>query len=158
MVKGTRMPEFPYGEIFPPQYMNLFDQVLLGELGPSQMCITEDVLRNLAQYRPRIPRLGWESNEYSSCSGGSRHRRTVLCVVRRRHGWHVNRRFFEEWKGGIPHDLCYAFNNHLATFPSRESAIDAAEIFSAGQHWEVAPLVWVNREGEWRFGGPNLIL
>ena len=51
------------------------------------------------------------------------------------------------------YDLCLAFGNYVVLFPSRQSGIDAAEVFSSGQHWNVAPLVWADRNGNWRTGG-----
>jgi hypothetical protein len=152
MVKGKNMSQFPHGEVFEPE-RNMYG----APVGPSQMCVTEEILKKIAKRHLHLPRLEWEYGKSWRCSGKSRSGRTILTVRLRNHGWRVYRRFFEEWKGGIPYDLCYAFSYVAAVFPSDRSAIHAAELFSLGQNWEVAPLVWVNRQGEWRFGGANLI-
>ena len=147
--------QFAYGEVFPPQPL-VFQ--LPGEVGREQMCITQDVLTRLSRARQHAPRLTWERGEQHCSSGKARHRRTVLSAVRYRHGWRVFRIFFHEWKGGIPYDLCHALNDRAVLFPDSDSAMDAAEVFSFGQHWDVAPLVWLNRQGQSMYGEPRLLL
>jgi hypothetical protein len=154
---GSAMSQqFPYGQLFPSQRDLRY--LLTGELGSNQMCIFEDHLTKLDECRPQVPRLVWERDERHCHSGKTRHGRTVLSVVRYNHGWRVFRYFFEECRTGIPYDLCYALNDHAVLFPSSETAIDAAEVFSFGQYWNVAPLAWMNNEGQYRFGEPTLLL
>jgi hypothetical protein len=147
---------FTFGEVLPAQ--STLAYFITGEVGRKQMCITNDLLPKLARVRTSVPRLVWKQDQHHCFSGETRHGMRVLSAVRYKYGWRVFRRFFDECNAGIPFDLCYAIADHAALFPSSESAMDAAEIFSYGQYWDVAPLVWVNDRGEYRNGDPNLLL
>jgi len=147
--------QFLYGEVFPPQPL-VFQ--IPGEVGREQMCITQEALTNLSHARQHVPRLSCERDERHCFSGKTRHCRTVLSVVRYSRGWRVFRRFFDEWTGGIPYDLCHVLSDHAILLPTSDSAIDAAEVFSFGQHWDVVPLVWLNDQGQSQYGEPRLLL
>jgi hypothetical protein len=149
------MNNFSYGGVLPPE-LGLFEFVT-HEPGRAQMCVTETVLEKIAACRPHIPNLTWECEQNRCCSGMSRLGRTVMSVTRWKAGWRIVRCFFDEWAGGIPHDLCWMLNDHVVVFPDAKSAIDAAEIFSDGPHCEVAPLAWITHDGRMRFGGPSLL-
>jgi hypothetical protein len=145
--------EFPYGEVFPPEPSGL--HFLTGQPRRKQMCITSDVLPKLAQVRPGVPRLTWKQRSRDVFTVENQHGR-VLSVIRFSEGWRAFRRFFGECTGDMRFDLCYALCDHAAVFPCSVSAIDAAEIFSFGQYWDVVPLIWVNPQGGYRCEEPIL--
>jgi hypothetical protein len=143
--------EFPYGEVFPPEPSGL--HFLTGEPRRKQMCITSDLLPKLARVRPEVPRLAWQQHSRHVFSVEFQQGR-ALSVIRFSQGWRAFRRFFDEGSADMRFDLCYALSDNAATFPCSVSAIDAAEIFSFAQYWDVVPLVWVNARGEYRCEDP----
>jgi hypothetical protein len=85
--------------------------------------------------------------------GGPRDRIEAIVFLRFQDCWRVSWTFFNEWKNGIPHDLCFLLNNCAVLFPSRETAMMAAEIFSTGQHMDIAPFAWKSYSNQIKFGG-----
>lgn len=148
---------FPYGQVFPPEPSAA--DFLAGVAGHKQMCITSDLLPKLARVRPEVPKLTWlQDHPRRRFSGKTQHGTDTLSVFQYDRGWRAFRRFFDECREGIRYELCYVLCDNVALFPCSSSAIDAAEIFSFGQYWDVAPLVWVSRRGDYRSGEPELLL
>jgi hypothetical protein len=136
------MDQFPYGKIIGTDCWSL---------GSSIMCVDKDELQRFEHGADLpAPKVGRAYNVLldrpPNCAG------LVSLVVNRRHdvGWHA--RLVDGVMGtGKLHYLCYALTTHPVVFPSAAEAKIAAKIFSSGQHWEVATLVWVNEAGDYWF-------
>jgi hypothetical protein len=139
---------FEHSKLLEPE-QTLFDY-LWDQPGRRQLCVSEDELQKIDNLRPHISRLSWIA-QYRSYHSDRHKRVTVMIVSRWRYGWRVSRRFFDTKGYSFPLDLCYLGADAAVVFPSSAAAINAAEIFSSGQHWDVAPFVWINTTGEFRF-------
>jgi hypothetical protein len=121
------MSEFPYGEILP--------------LEGNMMCVTGGQLINIFSRRPYL-RLKWMRRRWPYTTRKIGHREIVLKILPCKSAWWRVRLFYS-FDGFC--DLCFAFTNCTAIFPTLLSAGTAAEIFASGQNWEVAPLVWQDK-------------
>jgi hypothetical protein len=139
---------FPYGQLFDPEPD--LREIWFGIPNTrAQMCVTESDLRNIAQHCPEVKLLRWDRRKY--CHLGKA-RGLDISIFRWPRGWRVVRRFRDRTpEAGIPYDLCYAFTDRAVIFPTSSSAEAAAEIFSAGERWNVATMVWINDNGAWKF-------
>ncbi len=136
------MSTFPYGEILPPQ------PSASGSPGQNTMCVSRNTLDRIAAFKSSVPQLTWDHGGRFSFHRGRIHIKVLHWDWQ---WWRV--RILDEKEE--PHDLGLAFTRRVLLFPSRYCAIDAAEVFSSGQHAKVAPVVWENRAGGWRFGLPT---
>jgi hypothetical protein len=141
------MTPFPFGKILPPE------KAYYGKFGRGLLCVTEECLEKIAERSAKIRRLRWDDYVGRCWCAIRRTRRgevVLKAILWDWGGWRV--RLFDERKGE-PHDLCFAFTPRAALFPSPQSAMKAAEVFSSGQYWEVERLVWMDQEDNWHFRG-----
>src|SRR3954451_11416485 len=132
------MSEFPYGEVLPPE-------ASFGTPQRSMLCITGHQQVKIFSRRPYL-RLKWKCfAKWGFTTRKIGRRGIILKILLCESGWWRVRLFDNEgfW------DLCFVFTDHAAIFPSAYTAIAAAEIFTSGQHWEVANLVWQDENGGW---------
>jgi hypothetical protein len=140
---------FPYGELLPPERMLPYG------LNRSGFCVTKEELERIEKaYSRDFAWLTWKCLR-------------IMCYAQRRTGagmvllkalpWDWGWWRVRLWDGseGDPSDLCFVFTNHSVLFPSFDSAIAAATIFSSGQHWEIAPLAWMDQNETCRFVQPR---
>jgi hypothetical protein len=145
--------QFPYGEIITPERDVIGNY--LEETGRTQMCIDQDLRDRLMQYENSIHLSSWKRGPWV-CSKYPK--RDITRVSRTLHGWRAMHRFpipgaLRTWYTRR-YPLGYAFTDLPVLFPCAVSAMIAAEIFSAGQHWEVGPLAWIHPAGVWRLVEP----
>jgi hypothetical protein len=137
------MNKFPYGEIFDTDRWSLGSRI---------MCVDKAALQRIVEHDDDLPQLEWQ--ELTDCCWTERRSNSglVSLVINRRHdiGWHARISVGGMASGNL-HYLCYALTINPVVFPSAKLAKIAAEIFSSGQHWEVAPMVWVGEEGDYWF-------
>jgi hypothetical protein len=138
------MSDFPYGELLPPA-PNGF--------GPPcpRMCITRELLGKILNRRPRL-RLKWKWRlkcGYATRKFGHREL-TIKVLLCKSTGWWHARLFTDEdpWSGEFC-DLSFALTPCWAIFPTAYTASIAAELFASGQNWDVAPLVWQDKNGDY---------
>jgi hypothetical protein len=137
------MIKFPYGKILPPLHGQLGT---FGAPGQNTICIPKDMLNKITRRSKNVPRLEWEHGGRFSFHNDD----AVVKVLRWDWDWWRVRVFdgFDEF-----HDLCLAFSDRVVLFPSRESAVLAAEVLASTQPPDLASLVWIDRQGSWRSRG-----
>jgi hypothetical protein len=135
---------FPYGQILPPQFR-------FGALERGGYCVTKEELDRIEKHPLSVPESTWVLRR-RYCSGQRRTCRGIIVLKALLWDceWWWRVRLFDELTEEYS-DLCVAFTEYAAVFPSHTSAIAAAELFCSGHHWESAPFVWMDRKNEWRF-------
>jgi hypothetical protein len=141
------MTSFPFGQTLPPE------KASFGALSRRLYCVTQEFLGQLAQAARRRRGLTWKNfwGPHWSATRRTIRGELVLKVLYCDSGW-WRVRLFEEDNGEL-HDLCLAFTDCAALFPSAHSAKQAGEIFSSDQNWNVGMFVWVDQDDEWYFAG-----
>jgi hypothetical protein len=141
------MVRFRFGEFLPPEV----EKGSYGRLGRPMFCITPEMLLNIVFGRLKARRLKWSDycGRRWQATKRTRHDDVIINVILCDCGW-WRVRLFDKYKNDRQ-DLCLAFTSSAAIFPHAQSAMKAAEIFSSGQYWEVARLVWMDQADDWRF-------
>lgn len=138
-----RTAPFPYGQIITP------DRDVIGyyleEFGRKQMCVDEDLLQRLDQQSNLVDCSLWKRGPWVC----RRDKWDITRVSRTHYGWRALCRIQDSRpnKFASPHILGYALANIPVLFPMAEAAIIAAELFSSGQNWDIAPMAWIPSSG-----------
>lgn len=137
------MLSFPFGSTLSPEIS------FGGPCGRGFYCVDLEILRKINKHHRKFRTLNWGRMTgwvWDAERQTGRGELVVLKVIQAKCGWwHV--RLWDE--GAVLHDLCIAFTDLTALFPTKETAMEAGDIYSSGQHWDIAPFVWINKNDNW---------